>query len=146
MAELMLKAGSLAIPHLAQHPQLQQWGYRLLSNPSEDPSSKSGPQKEKWQLCFVPMPVEEWDSYCSFLLLFPGLPGVNATEFGLQSSLPTAIKKTFICFFCEELSLHGSVGAATSSLKIPVSSWTRSWSCSKWNHHLKSQLCQRKYN
>lgn len=127
---------------LTQHPQLKQEGYRHHSNPPEDPHSRSGPQRVNWQLCFLPMPIEKWDSNHPFLLFFLSLLGVNTAEFGLQSSISTAIKTAFV-WLSVRSSLYTEAWVQphqSSSLKILFSTWT--WSCFKWNH-LKSQQFKR---
>lgn len=73
---LFLEGRVVCHSRLTQHPQLKQEGYRHHSNPPEDPHSRSGPQKVNWQLCFLPMPIEKWDSNHPFLLFFLSLLGV----------------------------------------------------------------------
>lgn len=83
-------------------------------------TSRSGPQKVNWQLCFMSMPIEDWDSNHSFLLFFLDLLGVNTIEVGLQSCLSTAIENTFI-WLSVRSSLYTGVWVQphqSSSLKI----------------------------
>lgn len=46
----------------------------------------------------MPMPVEEWESYCSFLLLFQCLPEVNVLGFVYNQAFLLQLKRHFYGF------------------------------------------------
>lgn len=96
-------------------------------------ASRRGPQKANWQLCFMSMPIEEWDSNHSFLLFLLAWSKYSWVWFTIKPFYCN--QKHIYMAFCEEFSLYRCVGAASSVFQFKIFIFyldlLSTWSCFK---------------
>lgn len=119
---------------LTQHPQLcGREATATIPILLRTLASRRGPQKANWQLCFMSMPIEEWDSNHSFLLFLLAWSKYNWVWFTIKPFYCN--QKHIYMAFCGEFSLYRCVGAASSVFQfknfIFYLDLLSTWSCFK---------------